>query len=1006
MDQALLKKAEGGDAEAQRQLGDRYFFGESGFQKDPVKAGEWYRRAADQGHADAQFNLGRCYETGTGVKKSPSDAIMWYRMAAGKGNAAAQNNLGLCYRYGNGVVKSSSEALYWFRKSADKGDASGQHNLADMYLRGEGVEQNFAEAVGWFMKSAEQGDAGAQFFLGWCYQNGKGVIANTAEAMIWYDKAAKKGYAGAKAALEALGRSAPQNNQKYNVTYGTEQKTPGPGGAAPKPLVSGASNPQGVELLLEVDKREPDVRKAMALIASGAALDGRDEKGRTPLILAAWRGHADIMQALVRAHAPLDKKDNLGNTALIFAAWQGHAEIVTFLLAAGAAVDERNVKGYTALVCAASNGRQKVAQLLIDAGAALDEDDIAHIGPDAGSLKDIHRGAQNAAKRREKILKKLDVLIGQKNLKVRIGSFLDRIELDRARAKFGLPAKKANLHTVFTGSPGTGKTTVARILGGMFKEAGVLSKGQLVETSPADILGVRYVGEAAQRMAAKVKEAQGGVLFIDEAYNFTEYKGSRTDVAAEAIDVLLRSLEDPAQEFMTVIAGYEDEIKNFLSQNPGLKSRFQTYINFDSYSAEDLAAIYVKMAKEADYVLAKGCDEVLGRVMPLAPEKYSRTFGNARYVKNLFDETLKILSSRIATKADPTREDVMILMPDDVQKAFEAIWVEPKKSKLKNKDGVAIDLPPVSVGAKPPTAPTMSAFQELEALVGLDNVKTAVRKTAHEMQFFKSRSTAGLPVARSARHFVFTGNPGTGKTTIARIFGHILKEVGYLEQGHVIETTGYDLIGQYVGHTGPQVAGRIADAMGGILFIDEAYTLNSHATIHGGDFGQDAVATLLKLMEDYRDKFVVIVAGYPKEMKTFVDSNPGLKSRFTDFIEFEDYSPVDLENIYLKLAKDFKYVLSDGAGRALKEVMADAPVTFAVNFPNGRFVRNLFEDTLKNLASRVASTALPAQAGAPFSMEALTVIEAADLNEAYEEARETVVTEEKTSIGFRVGEKA
>ncbi|TAL31156.1 MAG: AAA family ATPase [Alphaproteobacteria bacterium] len=1001
MDQALLKKAEGGDAEAQRQLGDIYFFGEAGVPKDPVKAAEWYRRAADQGHSDAQFNLGRCYETGVGVKKNLADAVMWYRMAAGKGHAAAQNNLGLCYRYGNGVIKSSSEALYWFRKSADKGDPSGQHNLADMYLRGEGVEQNFTEAVGWFMKSAEQGDAGAQFFLGWCYQNGKGVVANTAEAMIWYDKAAKKGYAGAKAALEALGKSSAVTSQKYNVTYGTDQKANLSG--VTKPVVSGASNPQGVELLLEVDKREPDVKKALALIAAGAALDGRDEKGRTPLILAAWRGHEAIAQALARAKAPLDKKDNLGNTALIFAAWQGHAEIVTLLLNAGAAVDERNVKGYTALVCAASNGRQKVVQMLIDAGAELGDGDIAHVGPGAEDLQDLHRAAQNAVRRREKILKKLDILIGQKDVKARIGNFLDRIELDRARAKFGLPSKKLNLHTVFTGSPGTGKTTVARILGGMFREAGVLSKGQLVETSPADILGVRYVGESAQRMTAKLKEAQGGILFIDEAYNFTEYKGSRSDVSAEAVDVILRAMEDPAQEFMMIVAGYEDEMKNFLNQNPGLKSRFQTYINFDSYSAEELAAIYVKMAHEADYMLADGCDKVLERIMPMAPEKYSRTFGNARYVKNLFDETLKMLSGRVAAKADPTREDVMILTAADVQKAFEAIWVEPQKTKLKGRDGTTLDLPPVSAGAKPPTAPAISAFEELEGLIGLPNVKTAVRKTAHEMQFFKSRVTAGLPVARSARHFVFTGNPGTGKTTIARIFGRILKEVGYLEQGHVIETTGYDLIGQYVGHTGPQMASRVADSMGGILFIDEAYTITDHPTASGANFGQDAIATLLKLMEDYRDKFVVIVAGYPKEMTDFVDSNPGLKSRFTDFITFEDYTPADLEKIYQKLAKDFKYVLSPGAGQALKEIMADAPETFKVNFPNGRFVRNLFEDTLKNLASRVASKA--PEKGASFSMEALTVIEAADLHEAYDEARKTV-TEEKSGIGFRVGEKA
>jgi TPR repeat protein/SpoVK/Ycf46/Vps4 family AAA+-type ATPase len=597
----------------------------------------------------------------------------------------------------------------------------------------------------------------------------------------------------------------------------------------------------------------------------------------------------------------------------------------------------------------------------------------------------------------------LNALVGQDGVKAKIAAILDRVTLDKARSRYGLRGDRLNLHMAFVGPPGTGKTTVARMLGEIFREADVLPSGQLIETSASELLSGTQVGEGGRRMAEKIKQARGGVLFIDEAYNFTEYKGKNANYAMEALELLMRAMTDPMADVTVVIAGYEDEIQRFLLENRGLKSRIETFVEFASYSTDELARIYAKMVSDRDYSFALGCAEAVLQAVTQAPERNSRTFGNARFVKNFFDETLKVLGSRIAKKERPSKEDVTVILPDDIQRAFRALWQEPRKTAMKSGSGQVIDLPPVSAGDILPAASPKPALDELEALAGLDSIKAALKQTAREMQFYKDRMAAGLPVAHSARHFVFTGNPGTGKTTVARILGRILKEIGYLDQGHVIETSGYDLISPYVGENAQIVATRVADALGGILFIDEAYSLLGQEGQHG-NASHDSITTLVKLMEDYRDKFVVIAAGYPNEMESFLGANPGLRSRFTDILKFENYGPAELEHIFRGIASEMKYVLSANADAALKNVMAEAPDTFGDNFSNGRFVRNLFEDVTKNLASRVECHARSDLTEGPARVALLTTIEAADIASAFDENRKSAGASTR-SMGF-IREKA
>jgi len=249
-------------------------------------------------------------------------------------------------------------------------------------------------------------------------------------------------------------------------------------------------------------------------------------------------------------------------------------------------------------------------------------------------------------------------------------------------------------------------------------------------------------------------------------------------------------------------------------------------------------------------------------------------------------------------------------------------------------------------------------MKELEGLIGLASVKAEVTTIYNLVKVQKIRISKGLNAPDISYHCVFTGNPGTGKTTVARLLARIYKKLGILSKGHLIETDRSGLVAEYVGQTAVKTNKIIDSALDGVLFIDEAYSLVQNGG--SNDFGIEAIATLLKRMEDNRDRLVVILAGYSDEMKRFIDSNPGLQSRFNRYIYFEDYSADELTSIYkFNLAK-FDYQMTEEAAEAIKEVMERAVETKDKNFGNARFVRNLFEKTLERQAKRLASSSLSA----------------------------------------------
>lgn len=241
-------------------------------------------------------------------------------------------------------------------------------------------------------------------------------------------------------------------------------------------------------------------------------------------------------------------------------------------------------------------------------------------------------------------------------------------------------------------------------------------------------------------------------------------------------------------------------------------------------------------------------------------------------------------------------------------------------------------------------------MQELNGLIGLEGVKKEVNSLINMLKINKIKEENGIKAVDVSKHLVFLGNPGTGKTTVARLLSKIYKEMGILQTGQLVETDRSGLVSGHIGGTDEKTDKKIAEAMGGILFIDEAYTLAKG----GKDFGQEAIDKLLKEMEDHRDKFVVIVAGYPEPMENFLESNPGLRSRFNKYIEFEDYTEEELFAIFKSMCDKNDLHLNKESEDYLEEYLSNLCNNKPENFANGREMRNLFEKAIQKQADRLA----------------------------------------------------
>lgn len=529
----------------------------------------------------------------------------------------------------------------------------------------------------------------------------------------------------------------------------------------------------------------------------------------------------------------------------------------------------------------------------------------------------------------DELILKLDGLIGLQAIKQQVRDHANYIKFLQLRKEKGFEeSEEVNVHSVFTGNPGTGKTTVARLMGKLYKKIGLLSKGHVYEVDRVDLVG-EYIGQTAPKVKEAIDKARGGVLFIDEAYALARSNDDSKDFGREVIEILVKEMSNGPGDLAVIVAGYPKEMKYFINSNPGLKSRFKHFFEFPDYLPQELSAIASYACSEKEVTFANDALIKLEDIIVDAYRNRDRNFGNARFVFDLVEKAKINLGLRIMGKAEPASsnlEEMKLVMAADVEPLIEL-------AKNRGIPAIPIDEALLEISMK-----------ELDSLIGMKNIKDQINDLVHIIKFHKESNKNVLN--SFYLHTVFVGNPGTGKTTIARILTRIYKALGILERGHMVETDRQGLVAGYIGQTAIKTAEKVDEAMGGVLFIDEAYALSNFNGLQG-DYGNEAIQTILKKMEDNRGEFFIFVAGYPENMDHFLRSNPGLSSRFDKILRFEDYDAKELLEIALKMFADLGYKLDANSLNHMSDYLNFTYEYRDKFFGNARAVRSVVHDVIK-----------------------------------------------------------
>lgn len=539
-------------------------------------------------------------------------------------------------------------------------------------------------------------------------------------------------------------------------------------------------------------------------------------------------------------------------------------------------------------------------------------------------------------------LDRLEQLIGLRSVKDVIKRKMRLLQVQQEQARHGQSTEPIRLHMVFKGNPGTGKTTVARLIGEIYRDLGLLRRGQLVEVGGRDLVA-GYVGQTAILTNETIDRALDGVLFVDEAYALSE--GGEHDFGREAIDTLLKRMEDDRERLAVIVAGYPTPMNSFIQSNPGLQRRFASEIVFEDYTPEELFAIFRLRLERLQCTITPELKASLKNLFSQLYEDRDENFGNAGLVENLFSQMNELRAQRVI-------EQDLDLLTEPFQLAdLPPQYLELSQRGTKDQDSLE------------------QLLRELDGLIGLRSVKAVIRELVNTQLANQRLREAGLAITdeKETRHMLFTGNPGTGKTTVARLIGKLFKTLGLLRKGHFQEVNRRDLVAGYVGQTAEKTAKVIESALDGLLFIDEAYALSRSEL--GNDFGQEAIDTLVPMMENQRDRLVVILAGYSREMAQFIEANSGIASRVAYQIEFPDYTGEELHQIFLSMCQKANRICPAEVSEKLREIFLTAYERRGRNFGNGRYVRNFYEKMIKRQKSRLLRDNLSGKAMMTFALE-------------------------------------
>ncbi len=515
-------------------------------------------------------------------------------------------------------------------------------------------------------------------------------------------------------------------------------------------------------------------------------------------------------------------------------------------------------------------------------------------------------------------LTELNDMIGLSSVKEQMEKLKSIILMNKRRKEIGLAESCSSLHAVFMGSPGTGKTTVAKLYGKMLKELGLLSSGHVVTKTRSSLMGQNYASEQEKTIAA-INEAKGGVLFIDEAHLL--YKpDDKKDPGINVLETLLSEMS-PNNDWVLLMAGYTEEMLLLLSANPGFDSRIPVANRFvfKDYTVDELMSIADKFCNDNNYYMTSDARLAFRNKLLSDFKKRDRAFSNGRYVRDiLVNDVFQSMAVRLRNIENPTFVQLMTIEKEDI--------------------------PVIKIKDNP--------FEKLNSMIGLKNLKMKLERHLNMVRLMKKRNELGIVSNIPPLHMAFMGNPGTGKTTVADLIGEIYASLGVLSIGKVICVERKDLVGQYLGETERNVSEILKRAKGNVLFIDEAYSL--YQSDNPRDFGRVALDSLLTTLGKDNIDMLVILAGYTEEMENLLDSNVGLRSRIPYKFYFEDYSVDELIEIGKKIAKDNKFKFTSSALKALREYVCEMMQSRKDSWGNARYISRLItNEIIPNMGVRL-----------------------------------------------------
>ncbi|MBQ7927071.1 MAG: AAA family ATPase [Lachnospiraceae bacterium] len=525
----------------------------------------------------------------------------------------------------------------------------------------------------------------------------------------------------------------------------------------------------------------------------------------------------------------------------------------------------------------------------------------------------------------EELREKLNSLIGLDSVKEEVNEKIALFEAREKNRREGSEDEEAvSLNTLLLGPPGTGKTTVARLLGKIYGQIGILPRGDIFVEVTRDGLVAGYSGQTALKVDEVVKKAMGGVLFIDEAYNLVT--GDNDEFGKEAFNTLLTRAENYRDRLMVIMAGYEEPMGQLLSVNEGMTRRFPHQFHFADYKEEELMEILYSMLEKRRYYLHTDAEVAVKRLIRSRMSRHN--FGNAGEIRNMLEGMLQKLAVRVLNQKIEQSVDRRTIRKTDVE---EYIGHETEKEKTLD-----------------------DYLDELNHLIGMEDVKKHIMDEIKSAKIAQERARrAGVSYSPGSLHMLLVGNAGTGKTTVARLIGKIYGKAGLIKNENVfVEIRRESLVAGYMGQTGGKVRKEVERAKGGIMFIDEAYNL-----VNGDhdEFGKDALNTLLAPIENNREDLMVIMAGYEEEMEGLLNRNQGLRSRLNTKLTLEDYSMEEMVRIFYKKAELEGYRLDKDLKDCVAAYITREQEKAYPDFGNARGVRNCFEAVVKRMNARLAA---------------------------------------------------